>query len=73
MKNRTLYNVYNNPSMAKRRAWVYCEQLCGEYNGHDLRIASYNTYMFTADFNCMIYNKEYIMHITKTKNRLIAI
>lgn len=70
--NRTLYDVYKKPSNAKRRAWEYCRRLCDEYKGHDLHVVSYNVYMFTASFDCIVDGKSHYMYITKSKDVLKA-
>ena len=45
-----LEDVYKSYSVHKSRAWRYCEQLCMEYGGLDLKIVSHNCMMFTAGF-----------------------
>lgn len=45
-----LRDAYANPSVNKERAWFHCISLMAAYNGHDIRIISRNTYMFTAGF-----------------------
>lgn len=45
-----LYHAYNSASTAKWRAWDYCKELCNKYNGHNLKIISKNSFVFTAGF-----------------------
>lgn len=49
-QKRDLYDVYKNPSLAKRRAWRYCKELCANLNGKDLKVISNNCHFFTAGF-----------------------
>lgn len=46
----SLYHAYARPSVAKQRAWAYCEELMNKYEGWGLKVLSYNTFMFTAAF-----------------------
>lgn len=70
--NRSLYDVYKNPSIAKRRAWEYCIRLCEKYNGCDLHVISFNCFIFTASFDCIVDGKSNYMYITKSKDVLKA-
>lgn len=45
-----LYKCYAHPSYAKFDAMDYCNALCREMNGRDLRIISYNVMVFTVGF-----------------------
>lgn len=45
-----LWDAYGRCSVKKREAWEYCKRLCREFEGEDLKVISYNTYMFTAGF-----------------------
>lgn len=47
---RDLYGAYTTPSYKKRRAWEYCRETCAAAGGHDLRVVSWNTFVFTAGF-----------------------
>lgn len=66
-----LHDVYKTSySYKKEQAFDYCKELCNEYNGRDLRIISYNTFIFTAGF---IYNDKIegvikFMFITPSNN-----
>lgn len=42
--------AYKNPSVAKRRAWNYCKELCAGLNGRELKVVSNNCHFFTAGF-----------------------
>lgn len=46
----SIRHAYNKPSYAKRLAWLHCYAECDRYNGHDLKIISFNTFNFTAGF-----------------------
>ena len=46
----TLYKAYGRISAKKQQAWEDCLVLCREYGGTDLKVITYNTYVFTAGF-----------------------
>ena len=45
-----LWNAYESFSSKKQRAFDYCKELQYKYGGHDLKIISHNTFIFTAGF-----------------------
>ena len=45
-----LYKAYGRPSQKKLEAWNDCSKLLREYEGSDLRVITYNTFVFTAGF-----------------------
>lgn len=47
---KDITSAYKKPSVAKRRAWNYCKELCANLNGKDLKVVSNNCYFFTAGF-----------------------
>ena len=49
-QKRDLYDVYKNPSLAKRRAWGYCVNLCYLHGGNDLKVVGFNCMKFSAGF-----------------------
>lgn len=49
-RGNNLDEVYSSYSAAKARAWKQCESLCAEFDGFNLCITSYNTSVFTAQF-----------------------
>lgn len=75
-KDSTKWNLwfaYKSFSKAKDRAWDYCEYLCKEMNGKDLKVISANTSFFTAGFLFYEDGQEKLMYITKSDNRAIAL
>ena len=48
--HRNLWDVYNNYSYKKSRAWDYCSDLCAQNDGWGLKVITYNTFIFTAGF-----------------------
>lgn len=68
-----LYNCYDNPSHAKRKAMEYCENLCNEYNGYDLTIIGYNSMTFSVGFLFYRDDKTYFAYITRDYNRYCEI
>lgn len=56
--NRILSDVYGSYSTAKDNAYNYCVDLMEKYNGNDLRIISYNTFMFSAGFTFEVLDNE---------------
>lgn len=71
---RNLHEAYQTFSDKKYRAWEYCEKLCNEKNGNDLRVASRNRTYFTAGFTFEDEdgNTRY-MHIAPTYDQDIII
>lgn len=68
--NYSIYDAYDKPSRKKVVAWDYCKKLCEKYNGSNLKVVSFNTFIFAAGF---IFTdpetkKEMYMHITPTYN-----
>ena len=63
-----LYQVYHHYSKAKEKAMFYCKMLCAKYNGEDMRIISWNTFMFTVGFFGTINGKKVFFYITPTKD-----
>lgn len=47
---KNIWQAYENPSYNKEKAWSYCEQLCRDCNGYNLKVISKNTFQFTAGF-----------------------
>ena len=66
-----LDDVYKSYSIHKSRAWQYCDNLCLEHGGRDLRIVSHNCMMFTAGFIFQHHDTGELcyMHITKTEDK----
>lgn len=69
----TLDDCYNNYSCYKRAAYHYCLDLMHKYNGHSLKIISYNTTQFTAGFIGTVEGREAFVYITKSYDRYIFI
>lgn len=46
----SIFEAYENPSYNKQTAWTYCQKLCKEFNGYNLKIISKNSFQFTAGF-----------------------
>lgn len=65
-KGNHLDEVYGSYSVAKARAWEHCESLCAELEGCYLCITSYNSFMFTAqfEFNHPENGRPMVCHIT---------
>ena len=69
-----LYNCYKTPSQAKWDAMDDCKALMRELNGHDMRIISYNKFMFTCGFKFTDENGlPSFAYITPTSNRYMHI
>lgn len=45
---RTIHDCYKQPSQRKVAAWGYCIRKCGEMDGHNITVLSYNSQTFTA-------------------------
>ena len=69
----SLYGLYNSFSYAKARAWAYCEQLCKDYNGEDLRAISGNTFTFSAGFTFDDNGQKIFCYITPNHNRFYKV
>ena len=68
-----LWFAYKSFSKAKAEAWDYCEALCKEKNGEDLKVISANTSFFTAGFLFEEEGRDYLMYITASDDRAIAL
>ena len=69
-----LYSCYERPSQAKWDAMDDCKALMRELNGHDMRIISYNKFMFTCGFKFTDENGlPSFIYITPTSNRYMHI
>lgn len=74
-----IYDAYSKPSYAKVRAYNNCMAMVREYKGFAEKITGYNSCTFTFQFT--FYHKDrktkdvtqYIAHITKDHNYLLAI
>ena len=64
---RSLYDVYNNCSKAKRDAWKHCVELCEKLGGYALCIVGHNTMAFSAGFE----TENGVVYITKQNTYLI--
>lgn len=64
-----LDEVYGRYSVAKSYAWRHCERLCNELDGHNLCITSYNTFVFTAqfEFDSPENGRPMVCHITPSR------
>lgn len=45
---RTIHDCYKRPSNNKIAEWGYCLRKCGEMDGHNITVLSFNTSFFTA-------------------------
>lgn len=68
-----LYNCYNNPSYNKVRALEYCNELCNELNGYNLKIIGYNCTQFSVGFTFEQDDKLCFGYITKDYDRFCEI
>ena len=58
---RSLYEVYNTCSEAKRDAWKHCAELCERLKGTHLCVTGHSSTMFSAGFE----TETQIVYITK--------
>lgn len=75
-KNSTatgLDDVYGKCSSRKRDAWRYCENLCRNLNGTDLKVVSFNMNVFTAGFQFIDKDTGVVryMHITPSSDTAV--
>lgn len=68
-RGNQLSEVYGRYSSAKAAAWEHCERLCSELDGSNLCIASYNTFVFSAqfEFDHPENGRPMVCHITPTQ------
>lgn len=45
---RSIHDCYKRPSEHKIAAWGYCLRKCGEMDGHNITVLSFNSCFFTA-------------------------
>lgn len=69
----SLNDKYNNASVAKYRAWAYCNELCDKYNGSNLKVISGNTFTFSAGFTFDDNGQKIFCYITPSANRFYKI
>ena len=69
-RNYNLFDCYNNISSAKAKAYQYCLELLGKYNGKALKVVGYNTNAFSMGFEYRDNeNKLHFVYITKDYDR----
>lgn len=56
--HKTLSDVYGHYSTTKDNAYDSCVDLMKKFEGNDLRIISYNTFMFSAGFTFEVLDSE---------------
>ena len=66
-----LLDAYQRFSQNKANAWDYCESLMAKKNGHDLKVISKNTFIFTAGFLFEEDGKEMFMFITPNYDQAV--
>lgn len=59
-----LYDIYGSYSRAKENDMLRCRHLMSIYKGTDLRILSWNTFMFTVGFYGVYDGKQAFFYIT---------
>ena len=71
---RTLREAYGSYSKDKDNAMTDCRVLCRELGGSDLKIITYNRYVFTAGFEFTNEEgKKMFMYITPSYNTTIEV
>lgn len=69
----SIYKAYKTPSVRKQRFWEHLKEMCFMLGGHDLKVVSKNSQIFTAGF--VFPDKETgvlkYMHITPTTQTVI--
>lgn len=68
-----LHQVYSRCSYEKQSAYERCLRIMREYDGYDLRITSFNTFVFTVAFRFTDSGIEYLCYITPSHNYIFAI
>lgn len=68
-----LYSCYNKVSDSKEIAYEYCLRLMDKYNGTDLRIIGYNTFVFSAGFIGEYEGRKAFFYITADYDRYMYI
>lgn len=66
-KEKTIHEVYANPSRDKIRAYEQCREKCYSQYGYDFRIISHNCNYFTAAWLTGVYDKN-ILHVETAYN-----
>lgn len=61
---RTLWDAYRNPSVAKENAYRYCLNLKDEKNGYDGTVCGASCHFFSYAFKYMEDGIEHLMYIT---------
>ena len=72
-EKKSLHDCYNCPSLRKQIAFDWCKELQRRYGGHDGRIISHNTCVFTYGFLAEIDNMPIFIYITPTQTVYIEL
>lgn len=59
-----LWQVYDNYSYAKQRAFEWCKERMHELDGYGFRICTFNTFQFTCAFKFMFEGEEWLQYHT---------
>lgn len=70
---RTLDDVYNNYSSAKKRAYWYCEDLMKAHDGDGLIILGHNCMTFSVGFIGYINGLKHFFYITRDYDRALPL
>lgn len=68
-----IYNCYAKPSFYKIKALEYCNDLCRQLKGYDLKIIGYNCMQFSVGFHFEKNDCLYFAYITKDYNKFCKI
>ena len=66
-EGKTLFEVYDHPSMNKKLAYKQCLEKCYSQGGYDFRIMSHNRHCFTCGWTTG-FSGETILHVETALN-----
>ena len=59
---RSIFDVYKNPSIAKTRSWYFIKDICERFNGKYLTVTWKNCHFYGARFDFRHNRKNYVAY-----------
>ncbi|MBQ0112276.1 MAG: hypothetical protein KBT03_04015, partial [Bacteroidales bacterium] len=71
--DENIFQAYGKPSQEKIKAYSYCEQICKEYDGKNIKVVGASTYIFTVGFEITYNDEQCFVYITPQHNWYIPL
>ena len=69
----SIYDIYDNCSSEKYRAFEWCRNFCMDIKGVNLRCTGHSCHQFSMGFEMNYNNKNYLIYITALNNYIIEL